>query len=516
MALVTTSLKEGKRESEYIILCDRDDPRFYQRLIEEEIYDVLEEPTMLLPTFERLLEKGYPLPREYTIELDFASLANLISQSQEKRCPENGIYMIPLDSASYLFTKRSVRRFASAALYKAQTIFQNSNLLAAAAALLGTSLVETKKNIGAKQLPFWLGLTEKSLSHRKQLENHRKLSIPPEFFSLMAYLHQLFVEQEKLIETQQKAEQERKLDLQTIAETIKSVPGMVMTKEQFGVGFQKFKEKYGEDYESFREEFEEKFMTGQGKTGLSMVLSFESGIVHSENIYTLFVSKVNGVSEVLQKIYISLMTVYVRRGGQMGDPVFSTPEAFAADIGEKIKIEDPILYDLLQKPQAVAEAIISSSRKSNKLKSVEDMRLLLASFFYPDQIKFKDLSIICGIDLRDIYKHAFMRLSILRQIIMRITGKHESFNRQFAEQVQRTYGNVEKSLSDARAETSMIPEPGKKSSRVRDRQSQVRGDGRIVKKQLKPLADSAPVKPKEYSQAERESAWSQFSKSVKK
>src|SRR5690606_33877599 len=142
---------------------------------------------------------------------------------------------------------------------------------------------------------FWIGLTNEIVSKRKQLEAHRKIAIPPGFFPLMYFLNQLVQEQVEYNKRSKQLDEERKLDLQTLAVEVRRTPGGVMGDEAFGLVVQRFKEKYGEKIEEFKKEFEERFLVASARSNLSTILHIEKSYIHSDNLHSLFLSRINEI-----------------------------------------------------------------------------------------------------------------------------------------------------------------------------------------------------------------------------
>ncbi|KGE71401.1 hypothetical protein [Spirochaeta lutea] len=532
--LITTVMQNGERIPQGIVVCEQGELIFYVKLVEELMTDVQETPTSPLPSQERLAELGFPPPGEYLVDTTFEELALRYSA---KAVQGPGILRITLPGGgAYLVSEGQVKRFVTLAIAQAQGFFQSPSLLAAMAALKNASLMDMKRQLNGRVPDFWLDTAERMLKHRKQLETHRKVTIPQGFFSLMAFIAGFITQQVEQAKNAKKADQERRTDLRTLAEHVKEHPGFAMPDKDFAEKIMSFKEKYGDDYSAFRDEFEQTYVIPESGKNLPPVLHVEGHYIHSVNLHTFFLSRINRLSPELMKIYISLMTAYIKRGGKLDEPLFTSPESFENDIAEKVRIEDSLLYQLLQKPQTVAEAIIIASKQSSRVRSVEDMKLILASFFYPDKIKFKELALIFALDVREIYQHAFLRLSILRQIVTRLTGKHESFQRQFSEHVQKLYGNIarqggsvesaEKRLGDAGGapdDPEMIPSRPERTAESQGSSGRHQRTSRGSSKPQKAASKSATgakaeIKkiPKHYSRTEQDSAWKQFSKVVKK
>lgn len=525
--LISTTVRESNRVPASIILCEKHEARFYQKLVDEYLTDVIEHTDIPLPTGSYLASQGVSVPEEHLQQIPFIQFVEIAVQKPvlSDTIAEKVLFLMSDNGERILFNPTSAFRLTAAAMNKAQATLSSGNLLAAAAALLKASLIETKKNVASKIPQFWLNLSNEIVSKKRQLESHGKLTIPQGFFVLFDFIGNFIKAQVELGAKSKQAEAERKLDLQTLAETVRSADGMIMTDEAFGTAAQRFKEKYKENYDQFLKDFEAQFLTTDAKSNLPEIFHIDSKYLHSDNLHALFLSRINAVSPELQKIYINQMTQYVRRGGRIESPVFSTPQAFDDDIAEKLKTEDSLLAALLTKPQAVAEAIINSSKRSNKVRGVEDMKLVLASFFYPDQVKFKELSVIFGMDLREIYQHAFLRLSLFRQIVMRITGKHESFVRQFADHMQKLYANVAKkggqpTIAGAEGEDADPKSRRRLAAKTmtsRRERLAAAASAKAERKAVEPPGKGTVIKQgKNYSQNEQDSAWQAFQKTLKK
>jgi hypothetical protein len=213
---------------------------------------------------------------------------------------------------------------------------------------------------------------------------------------------------------------------------------------------------------------------------------------------------------------------------------------FENDIEDQVKARDRLLAALLAKPSTVAEAFIQAGRKNIQLDDVNAMKSLLVGFFYPETLQFKELQTIFNLNIREIYQHAFLNFGIIRQLILRITGRHESFRKKFTDQSQSIYrrmvneaalpGNYQRHISDASSgnrsrkssRSRRLSEGGSGAVSSGGRLSSGRSTGRTsragsaTKTNDKVGAAQTEQIKRPYSRQERDDAWKEFRKSLKK
>ncbi len=529
MGIIVSKIKEGSREPDSILICEPGQQIFFSYLLEEEILDVFENLHQPLPTQKGMTEKGTPIPVEYLREMKYRDIAELYVH---KKTRGTDMYMVENQGSDmFLLTQNSLVRILTIAISKMRSLFQSSNFLALGASILEMSLTELRGNIDAKEPGFWKDMTGTFLEQKENLMVQRKVKIPEDLFDICRYLHR-FLEAQIIVAKEKKArDEEKQADMSALAEIIQKAENYLVPRDLFENHIDSFKEKYGEYFPNFRSDFEKAYFRAESGRNLPVILQLDENLIHEDNIKPLFIQRVEKLSRELYKHYLPLMSRYIRSKQGLAANIFNSSATFESDIEDQVKQMDKLSASLLAKPATVAEAFIQSARKTRQLNSVDEMKGVLVSFFYPDQIQFKELQVIFNLNVKDMYHHAFLNFSILRQIIMRITGRHESFRNKFADQVSRIYQRMEteaalpskyphgKTGGLSRAnERGSSPSRGQRrgTSRAERRLSNGR-DFKPEKKHKQSMAEEAKaVAKRRYSEQERNDAWTEFSKSLKK
>src|SRR5690606_1111471 len=125
-----------------------------------------------------LASQGVSVPEEHLQQIPFIQFAEIAVQKPvlSDTIAEKVLFLMSDNGERILFNPTSAFRLTAAAMNKAQATLSSGNLLAAAAALLKASLIETKKNVASKIPQFWLNLSNEIVSKKRQLESHGKLT----------------------------------------------------------------------------------------------------------------------------------------------------------------------------------------------------------------------------------------------------------------------------------------------------------------------------------------------------
>ena len=308
--------------------------------------------------------------------------------------------------------------------------------------------------------------------------------------------------------------------MQSIAELIRNYDGYLAPGEFLDAHLENLKEKYTDNFEAFCKDFNETLLQHDAKQKLPVLLKIDGNYIHGENVKDFFLKRVQHLSQELLRHYLTLMDRYIKESRLQRVNTFNSTAIFEVDIKDKVKELDRPLSILLHKPAIVAEAIIQRKQKTEQLSTVEDLKALLVSFFYPDRLKFKELQVIFDLNVKELYRRSFFKSGIIRQLIMRITGKHESYSKKFDEQSRAIYQRM---MNESALPENYRTGPGKErqaeneprelelpaSRRSRDAKT-TGGQSRPIRQKL----SRRSVRPK-YSRKEQDRAWTEFSKRLK-
>lgn len=505
--LISTHIHDGERIPLGIILCDADDLAYHSRLLEEGLLDVATDLLKPLPSLQNYRDANIAFPAGLHEVVDFNTLATLHG---EKETRESRILLLECGGRGFLLNSSSIRRFVTIALAKLQAVFQNATLLSYFAQRRKQSLMELKSAIEARVPAFWIEFCAEILMARDVLKQQKKVVLDPQFFALAEFMAGFLNAQKEEILKKKKADEERRVDMVAIVENLKSASAFFRSEQEFSELIVSFKQKYPDSFPAFLDEFEKNYLEPQPKKALPVVVHLGKAYIHQENVHPFFLMRLESVGKEFFNVYVRAMEQYIRYRDESESAVFYSQANFEADLAERLRSLDPILFELLQRPNLVAEAIILSIRKHREIKNADDLKSHLAPFFIQDRIVFKTLPQLFGLNLLDIYKLAFLRTSLLRQLIGRITGKHELLLNKFAD-LAEGFMEAESSPRQPRNETN-APEtrPDRQSRESRGKQSRHSSAKPQGAAKKPPAAAPKPVQPKLYSTDEQNNAWRAF------
>jgi hypothetical protein len=170
--------------------------------------------------------------------------------------------------------------------------------------------------------------------------------------------------------------------------------------------------------------------------------------------------------------------------------------------------------ELFGKPKVLAEAIIHHGRANLGIVALEDMKPYLERFFKPGVMALKPYQEIFGLDVPRLYEEAFKRLSVVSQFWRRLTGSYRiqaeefrvlSLPRDRRESTRPTLSGIQ--IEEVPLE-KLSPEELKARKEEWKRRKHA---GAHPKKGSDKASD---LIPKEYSEGERNKAWTSFKETI--
>jgi len=507
--ILCTQIKEGERVPLGLVLCNQDDEVFYRKLIEEELLDIVGDILKPLPSIQSLANKNITLPQALMVDCSFQNLAVLHA---EKEVAVSEILALPCDNQILVLSSDTIKRYITIALAKLQASLQNASLLSMLSQSRNQSLIELKKYLDSKDPGFWIELCKDILSSKELFKQQKKFTLDAQFFVIAEFIHNFLEAQKEELYKKRKAEEERRLDMQSIVEDLRNAPGFFKSEEDFSKLLMGYKERYQDNFPVFKEEFEASFLEAPARKALPTIVHLGRAYIHQANVHPYFLMKLEVIGKELFAVYVKYMEQYIKHRDDSNGTVFYSKDNFETSISDKVKNLDPALYELLQRPNLMAEAIILSVRKHKEIRNPEDIKIHLAPFFHTDRLSFREQSVLFGLNLNQVYKFAYLKLSLFRQIFLKITGKYEDFRKKFSE--------FSESFSEQETSVSSLERSRAKDSESReDRRAKILAETRAANNSgKKPESKKLPklAKKRSYSAEEQESAWKEFGKSLDK
>ncbi len=510
--LLMTQVQENERKPYSITLCNPDDFFFYQKVLEEELTDVVASILNPLPSKDILQLKGIEIPSVHITVSDFANLA----RNHATREPEeSAIYELTVEGCTFLISSNNVKRFVTIVLAKLQAVFQNTTLASYIAQLRNQALMELKRQLEGRDPSFWLQFTENLSEHHDVIKQNNKIKLDNQVWPVIGFFKSFLYAQAAESQKRRKADEDRALDMKTILEFMRTANGYFRSEDEFADILVSYKKKYEDNFVEFKKVFETLYLQAPERKSLPVLVHLGRAYIHQDNVHAYFIHNLERIGKDLFAIYIKNMDHYLKRPSEGPASVFYSKDNFDSDIAEQVKVIDPALFELLQRPNLVAEAIILSIKKHRDVKSSDDLKTSLTPFFHPDKIRFRDYHQLFGLNIQDLFKFAWLRLSIIRQIILKISGKYESIKGKFDEFSGSFRMNSDHGTS-TRAGSSTKDEKAKRRDEAETRRKRIDASNNKKTSSSKVIATAAPKKDRNYSNQEKDTAWSAFGKTIKK
>ena len=523
--LLRTSVNDGRRGNEAIVVTDQFDPRFVSELVNEYFNDLLESITNPLPLLSSVRKEFNDFP---TSALTFVSSDELAQEFSTRDAPETALAIQTIGGDRLLVTREKLYPFITVSMLKLRYYLGNTSILELLAKLLDTSLIALKQKIAGREPSIWLSVTKMIVDRRKEIDTLRTVSVDPDFYHTAWLLRRLLVSQIAEAEQKKRDAEDRRIDLGTIATAIKEAPDGWMEQVQLLHFLERFKEKYGDAFESLETEFYQRYVQPHGKNGLPKIVSIDGRYIHRERIFPLFLAHFRSAEINLKRTFVARMEEQLRNGNAGGDTTFVDLDNFDAAILDEIKRFDPLLGSLIGRPNILAAGMIHHAKQNKLVKDVSALKQHLAVYFDPKTMKPLPLHEWFNLRLVEILEVAFERLPILKRIWIRLAGKYESFRSRYVGKSAIKQQERHRLPASTRSEwndTGLYdgPRPSGKSASwytrgrgrgedTRRRRSTTRSRTSVVEDKMK---DGSPMK-RAYTKKQVDSAWQEFGSSIKK
>jgi len=423
--LLQMKVDKGDLVPDRIILTEPDSIRFYYYIIENEYLKILLQEDKSFIGDEYLLEAGITIPSEFVEDLSHTEISNEFLSHQKNNVR---ILRVTLEGSKPFFcTPYTVQHVIRIARENIRHFLSNSQVITLVAKLMGQMNSEVQRSVGTTDTLFWNKLTSVLLEHREDVLMKRKnysVNVFQYVSLLYAYTRNALDETERIRqETQQKKD-----------EMIRVCKELYNRKDPFVD--QTILNDYLNDglkrWDDFKELFFDKCVHIKNRTGLPIIVNMGTGYMHRDHLFPVFQTELELASTQLKEYY-RLEMEQMLTSRQTGVNCFSSQSIFVNHVQDMVEKNNPVLGALLKKPKLVSEGLILFSKKSMGNQSPDQVRQLLNKYFEEDStLRFKRLDRMLDLYLIRIYKEAYQKLPLLRRIIMRIFGKHESFSNSFA------------------------------------------------------------------------------------
>jgi len=512
LAVVTTTVIDGKRVPESIVLTNKGDLTFFMTLLEEETAKLSESGYRVLPSLERMEERK-ALPHDYHVtDGDSADLA----KAWLGEAPEDAILRIRLlGEYRILTTTRTVRRLMENAVQWLRTTLDERSFLEEVARVKNTGIMELKQRLSEKTPDFWLEITRSILQERQTIAFRKNITESDEFFQT-AFLIMNFTEAQ-ITAAKARKEGNAQVDeeLSGLASAVENVPGGRMPEATFTGLVEQADAQLGPSAAVLGARMTTDLLTPRPRRKLPVIVFLAGVYIHRNRVRSIFSNARIQVAERLREEYTDILESFLRGRSPDAGEIFSSKADLDHDIVNRAERQDPLLGELLARPQLLAEAVIRDEKLRRDAITTDELKETLKAYFNVSTSELLPPNELFDIDVVAIYDAAFGRLNVFRQLILRISGRYDSLKRHYA----RRFGEKRRlSYADdgdagtpggGRTRTERQDVPG-----VRTQGTGPRDHRPDTARQQRSRPAPRPARPKVKSPREVDKAWQEFNQAL--
>jgi hypothetical protein len=514
--------EKGERVPKDIVLCEEESPRYWFHFIQDLIQQACDNPRNPYLTVGILRAREILLPAG---EIEDVSLARIAKGSIDALAKSERLLFLTLQGERVLATSQTLALLLTFSSAKLRFVLKNPEITAAASRLLNLGLSDVAKRLEDKESGFWRGLTETLLAHKDDLLADRRLHLEPGFFQAAELFYHYLTNQIEEVKKLKELAAERDADMRQLEQLVLTDKDVLMPPEELESHLKLlFRDKYGDAFESLREEFLTTYTQTTQKTSLPVILTLKAGLVHRNNLYRYFLKRFDSLGPLLLQEYRIKMDKRLRKNRNNTDLDFLNKENLERSLSEWTAKNDPLVGELFERPKLLAEAVIHHGRTNQGLASIEDMKPLLERFFKPGVMTFRSYQEVYGLDVPALYEDSFKRLSVLVQFWRRLTGSFriqgEEFRALALPKEKRVSDPSRATLSGLQIDETPLEKLSPEELKARKEEWKRRKNSGALspspKKGEAPAAPAAPVILKQYSDGERDKAWTSFKDTIVK
>jgi hypothetical protein len=423
IGVLTTREGTGGRQPDQIILSEHDSVDFWAAVLDEAITRSLSADAHVLP-FEKHIAEQRALPPEHRIaEADSSVLFQYHNQPAELAA----VHRIRLmGDCRMLFTPRTARDLVERSFTALRHDLTDRGIIEEVARQQDAAIGEIRRRLDSRAPDVWLELARTLVKQRSAIAYRRNLTEHDRVFQL-AYLIMIFVDAQIGAARERKYHDELVSDeLVTLAEAVRAKGTEAVTQAEFTALVEEAQARLGTAAAVFSARLDQEMLRPKPRRKLPGILYLHGIYVHSNHVCSLFEQSRVLMAGRLTKEYTELMEAFLRGRAQDVGAIFGSRDRLNDDIARRVDREHPLLGELLARPQLLAEAVIHVAKQRRSGISSDELKSALSEYFEVETSGLRPLVDILDMNVVGIFDRAFAHISVLRQIFLRISGRHES------------------------------------------------------------------------------------------
>lgn len=509
LGLYVTRVEGNRRVPSHIVMTAPGDLSFYATQLEEACDSLARGTGSGLPGVERLQSRGIVVPEQHLTTADSTMLASAAGSEE----PQMAILRMKLlDDYTVIIPTTRVRQIVSHTLRWIRHAVDDPAFLDEIGRLTGQNTTELRRSLGDKSMAFWHSMCKTIAKQRKALAYRRDVRGDDEVFQA-AFLVMSY------IDAQSGAAKTREEQLTKVVEALESVEsavreadGGIMDGRRFGEIVAEYERELGSLSGEFHSRLETLLLKPASRRALPVVQYLLGDYMHRDHAYLVFKRLRATVTERLKAEYPEVMEELLRGHRPENAQFFESREAFEADIRRRAEVHEPLVVEFLERPQMLAEAVIHHKKFRQKNLTPQDLRAALSELFDVESSQLVELPILFGLSLIEIFNAAFSRLSVLRQLWLRLNGRYESLHESYSKRTA-----VPKKRTEHPPQGSRSEDPGATGNPQDASATAERSEGGSVSgARRRGKAHTTPAKPRRKSRAQVDKAWNEFGQAIRK
>ncbi|MBF9015640.1 MULTISPECIES: hypothetical protein [unclassified Oceanispirochaeta] len=497
--LLKFQVVDGELKPNRIVITNRDSIEFYTSLIDDEIQRNLLDESKPFLAMEELEEQNLTVPFDFVDSIGPEVLSPAFIKKNKEVAK---IYSMKLKTgATLIIASGGLESLVTQSQIRIRGYLKNTSFISIVSRFMGIKISDIQKKMSGKDPRFWQGLSTKVLQNREDLQLRLK-HLEASLFQASEILHHYYMNSASEEANERKENAARDAALEELCMEILRKENFIVSEEELN----KMIKPLAKKWEGFRDLFFERSVKVTTKVGLPPILGINGHYIHRDHVYPYFRSELSMQGRELRSHYIQLMERMLRTGNKDRITTFYTRETFNDDIIDMIRIESPVLAELLKKPRIISEAIVHYFKNLKKVRDVSKIKDFMNNFFDKGVIKFKEPDHLLDLYLLEIFEEAYRFLSWWRKLFLRLSGKRDGFHSQYS-------GLGDRDLPDNAL-------PNKKKAEGRNSGAQSSGS-RYTAEPLSRRRDSSkttagrrrhtpPINSKQYNLKQRNRAWTEF------
>ncbi len=432
LGLVLTSVQGEAQAPRAILLTAPASPVFYAKLVEEALQQVLADPTRPLPGTSSFAAEGISLPRSVARPLDMDGLAELTVHDPP---PDYFVAVTRTSDTDALYVP-STRPglLIPVLLKKLRHYLDNTNLLAHLARLGETTLSEIERRIASPDAAGWTSMVELLLEHKGAIERG-PVQVAPDLFTAAEGLRRYIAARRELAQRLQLSEEQKAAVAQQIEQSVKQAEGQVLSAEEFDGLLTGLVRETGREAEHLRTTLRKRLTEPPVDKNLSRVVVLTDAVIHRDNLYLTLLQRMSTLADAVRKEYMRDMQQLLQATDRDPYVYFFSFENWEYDIARRVAARDPLTAELMERPALVAEAVVHTVRHTLYVSDPREIKRHLEVLFQPGGITPRPWVYLLSLDLSSIFEVALARQGVLKQIMMRFSGRTDMLRRRFEETV---------------------------------------------------------------------------------